>query len=230
MKYLSEELGIIFDVDGVIVDVKDSYHRCMKETAEHFLGRSLGIDEVRRLKFQSGINNDYQATLYIIKSLGGEADIKDVMEVFDKKYGKLKDREHLILSHEFFKSLKDKGLKLGVLTGRPRRDLEYTFGRFGLFEYFDCIVDDDTIEEVSLRKHNPYALYFCVSRMGVKECVYVGDSLADYRMWEEYKSSYGEATVHYIHFGHNVNVEGVTVAENEPQLMYLLLRVLHSPE
>ncbi len=222
--------GAIFDVDGVIVDVRDSYHYCIKETAEHFLKRPLDIEEVRRLKFQSGINNDYQATLYVIRHFGGNASLEDVIRVFDKKYEGLREKERLILSHEFFKNLRDKGFKLGVLTGRPRQDLEYAFRRFDLFKYFDCIVDDDTIQDVNLRKPHPYALNFCIRKMGGFECIYVGDSLADYHMWQAYMRTYGEPKVHYVHFGPSVVLEGVVRAENEQGLSLALQEALRSLE
>jgi len=39
--------AVIFDVDGVIVDVSESYHRTIKETAELFLGREVPLDLMR---------------------------------------------------------------------------------------------------------------------------------------------------------------------------------------
>ena len=220
-------IGVIFDVDGVIIDVKESYHYCIKETAEYFLGKELSIEDVRALKFQSGINNDYLATLYVIEHFGGKAKLEDVIVVFDEKYKKLRDKEKLILSRELFESLKDKGLKLGILTGRPRGDLEYAFNRFGLYPYFDCIVDDDTIENEDLRKPNPYALNFCLERMKVSKSVYIGDSLADYNMWIGFREKYRKEVI-YIHFGKHVRVDGAVHAEDENGLRLALEEVLRS--
>ncbi len=221
-------VGVIFDVDGVIIDVSESYHYCIKETAEFFLNRELDIEEVRRLKFESGINNDYLATHYVIKHFGKLVPLEDVIKVFDKLYQKLRDKEKLILSHQFFRSLKEKQLKLGILTGRPRADLVYAFERFDLFRYFDCIVDDDTIEDEKLRKPNPYALDFCIKSMNLSKAVYVGDSLADYKMWWDYMNLYKRIEVAYIHFGSNTDVQGVMKAKSEEELKLILEEVLHN--
>lgn len=223
-------IGVIFDVDGVIIDVSESYHYCIKETAEFFLGKELDINLVRKLKFESGINNDYLATLYIINLLGKKVDLEDIIRIFDEKYEKLKDKEKLILSHNFFKFLKNKGLKLGIVTGRPKKDLNYTFEKFDLFKYFDCIVDEDTIDNPSLRKPHPYALSFCINLMSISKAIYIGDSLADYRMWNEFKKVYNHFNlkVIYIHFGTHSDIEGVIKARDEKELSLVLEEVLHN--
>ncbi len=221
--------GLIFDVDGVIIDVSQSYHYAMKNTAEKFLGRTLDVDLVKDIKFKKGINNDYLATLEVIKTFGGQVGLEEVIEVFDKEYEKLKEMERLILSEEFFKGLKDLGASLGVLTGRPKKDLKDAFDRFGLWEFFDLVVDDDTIEEPSLRKPNPYALNFCMERMNLSFAVYVGDSLADYQMVEDFKKQY-KGSVDYIHFGDRVLPPSAKVVRSEGELFQALKEVLQNRE
>ncbi len=221
--------GLIFDVDGVIIDVSQSYHYAMKNTAEKFLGRTLDVDLVRDIKFKKGINNDYLATLEVIKTFGGQVGLEEVTEVFDKEYEKLKEMERLILSEEFFKGLKDLGASLGVLTGRPRKDLKDAFDRFGLWEFFDLVVDDDTIEEPSLRKPNPYALNFCMERMNLSSAVYVGDSLADYQMVEDFKKQY-KGSVDYIHFGDRVLPPSAKIVRSEGELFQALKGALQNRE
>lgn len=222
-------VGIVFDVDGVIIDVRESYHFCIKETAEFFLKRELSIQQVTSLKFKSGINNDYLATLHIIRHFGGDADLERLIEVFDSIYERLKDKEKLILNRAFFESLRRRGFRLGILTGRPRRDLNYAFERFNLHNYFEVVVDDDTIEDKNLRKPHPYALNFCVLKMGVERAVYIGDSLSDYRMWFEYLQLYRLPPIKYIHFGSNSHIEHVHKASDQEELSDVLQEVLRDP-
>lgn len=195
--------GVIFDVDGVIVDVSESYHHTIKQTAESFLKREVPLEDVLRIKFSRGINNDWLATLEVIREFGGKAHLEDIIEVFNDIYRTLRDRERLILKKEFFEELKKLGYPLGVVTGRPREDLNYLFERFGLFPYFDFIVDEDTIQEKELRKPNPYALHFCVENLGIEKGVYIGDSLADWQMVKDYVAFYKKPMV-YIHLGEKV--------------------------
>ena len=98
--------GIIFDVDGVIVDVSQSYHYAIKYTAEHFLKREIPLQEVVNIKFSRGINNDWLATFEVIKEFGGEAKLEDIVEVFNQFYLSLRDKERLILQRDFFERLK----------------------------------------------------------------------------------------------------------------------------
>jgi HAD superfamily phosphatase len=216
--------GLIFDVDGVIIDVSHSYHYAIKNTAERFLDRGLDIDLVREIKFKRGINNDYLATLEVIRTFGGSASLEEVVEVFNQEYEKLKEMERLILSRDFFKKLRDLKVPLGVLTGRPRQDLKDAFDRFELWEFFDVVVDDDTIEQPSLRKPNPYALNFCMERMNLDYAVYVGDSLA-----EGFKRRYTKR-VDYIHFGDRVLPPSVKVVRSEEELLQALKEALQNQE
>jgi HAD superfamily phosphatase len=221
--------GLIFDVDGVIIDVSHSYHYAIKNTAERFLGRDLDIELVREIKFKKGINNDYLATLEVIKTFGGSAGLEEVIEAFNQEYEKLKEMEGLILSRDFFKRLRDLEVPLGVLTGRPRRDLKDAFDRFELWEFFDVVVDDDTIEQPNLKKPNPYALNFCMERMNLDFAVYVGDSLADYQMVEGFKRQYTKR-VDYIHFGDRVLPPSAKVVSSEGELFQALKKALQNRE
>lgn len=200
--------GIIFDVDGVIVDVSQSYHHAIKETAEHFLKREIPLEEVRRIKFSKGINNDWLATLEVIREFGGDADLKDIVHVFNLRYLNHRDRESLILEPDFFQRLKEMGYPLGIVTGRPYEDLKYVFERFGLSPYFDFIVDEDTIPQKELRKPHPFAMHLCVEGLGVGGGVYVGDSLADWKMFSDYIRIYRKPFA-YIHLGERAVPEGV---------------------
>jgi HAD superfamily phosphatase len=221
--------GLIFDVDGVIIDVSHSYHYAIKNTAERFLGRGLNIDLVREIKFKKGINNDYLATLEVIKTFGVSAGLEEVIEAFNQEYEKLKEMERLILSRDFFKKLRDLEVPLGILTGRPRGDLKDAFDRFELWEFFDVVVDDDTIEQPNLRKPNPYALNFCMERMNLDFAVYVGDSLADYQMVEGFKRQYAKK-VDYIHFGDRALPPSAKVVRSEGELFQALQGVLQNRE
>ncbi len=185
---------IIFDVDGVIVDVSKTYHVAIKKTVERFTGSEIPLEEVKRLKFAFGINNDYYASYAIIalKRFGvpferikelsekcGNAvaeclksefslplTVEEVTETFIGFFEKIKDAERLLLKPELFENLRKKGYRLGVLTGRPENDLLYTFKKFNLLDKFDVLVHDDTFSDIYLKKPNPYALKYTLERLG----------------------------------------------------------------
>ncbi|NPA32239.1 MAG: HAD hydrolase-like protein [Aquificae bacterium] len=217
--------AVIFDVDGVIVDVRDSYHHAIKKTVEHFTGISLPLEEIREFKFSRGINNDWDVSLELIKKLGKEPPpYGELVDVFESFYDELKDREKLILGRDFFKELKDRGVLLGIVTGRPKRDLSYLFERFSLWEFFDAVVDDDDVGDISLRKPHPYPLEMCMGKLSAGEALYVGDNRADWRMVRDYNRMHGER-VGFVHFKKVSDEElpAIFATDDEGELLRFLI-------
>ena len=188
---------LIFDVDGVIVDVSQTYHVAIKKTVEHYLGRELPLDQIKDLKFKFGINNDYYASYAIIAHLKWQVPfeeiiklskefknavahqlreiyklpltVEEVTETFIRYFEEIKDNERLLLEPFIFEWLKKKKYRLGVLTGRPEPDVVYTFKKFNLLDKFDVIVHDDTLSDISLKKPNPYALKYTLDELNASE-------------------------------------------------------------
>lgn len=52
-----------FDVDGVLVEVSQSYYRALSETVSHFIQSPVDSELLLRLKFRLNLNNDWDATL-----------------------------------------------------------------------------------------------------------------------------------------------------------------------
>ncbi len=224
--------AVIFDVDGVIVDVRESYHHAIKLTAEHYLGREVPLDLIKEFKFSRGINNDWDATFELLRSFGKEVDYEDLVEKFTEFYEDLKHKEKQILSTEFFSELKDLGIPLGIVTGRPKRDLEFVLDRFSLKGLFDVTVDEDDVVDKNLRKPHPFPLHLCMESLGVESAIYVGDNKADAEMVRFYKKIYGKP-VSFVHFKKVVplSLEADASAESEEELKDLILReVSRSPE
>ena len=58
--------GLIFDMDGVIVDVSRSYREAIRQTAGYFLKRNVLMSEVGEIKNKPGMNNDWDAPYSLI--------------------------------------------------------------------------------------------------------------------------------------------------------------------
>ncbi|RLJ71433.1 HAD superfamily phosphatase [Hydrogenivirga caldilitoris] len=198
--------AIIFDVDGVIVDVRESYHYAIKETAEFFLGQDVPVSVVKEIKFKKAINNDWDVTYEVIKEFGGEVEYSELVEKFTEIYEKLKYREKQLLSVEFFKELKSSGVPLGIVTGRPKGDLEFVLNRFNLRDFFDVTVDEDDVVDKNLRKPHPFPLHMCMESLGADMGIYVGDNNADREMVYFYRKIYGKP-MKFVHFKRVVDIE-----------------------
>ncbi len=198
--------AIIFDVDGVIVDVRESYHFAIKETAEFFLGKEIPLEIIRRIKFVRAINNDWDVTYEVLKEFGKEVDYDRLVEVFTAIYNRLKHREKQMISSEFFKELKSFGIPLGIVTGRPKEDLNFVLERFGIRELFDATVDEDDIVDKNLRKPHPFPLHLCMETLGAEEGIYIGDNKADREMVFYYRKIYGKP-MKFVHFRKVVDLD-----------------------
>ena len=53
---------VVLDVDGVLVDVSDSYRRAVVDTVERLFGTELPTDAIQPLKDAGGFNNDWLVT------------------------------------------------------------------------------------------------------------------------------------------------------------------------
>ncbi len=224
--------AVIFDVDGVIVDVRESYHQAIKKTAEHFLGKEVPLELIREIKFSRGINNDWDLTYEILRQEGKEVDYNELVDKFTEFYEELKDREKLILPPDFFRAVKNAGMSLGIVTGRPKRDLEYVLKRFGLEGFFDAIVDEDDVVDKNLRKPHPFPLHLCMEALGAEEAIYVGDNRADLEMVKAYRKIYAKPVV-FIHFRKvtDVDLPADFFTDNEEDLTsFLLKEAFQSPE
>jgi len=54
--------GVVLDIDGVLVDVADSYRRAIAETIERLYGEAFSGEAIQALKDAGGFNNDWQLT------------------------------------------------------------------------------------------------------------------------------------------------------------------------
>jgi HAD superfamily hydrolase (TIGR01548 family) len=54
--------AVVLDIDGVLVDVADSYRRAIVESVDRVYGATIDIEEVQLFKDAGGFNNDWELT------------------------------------------------------------------------------------------------------------------------------------------------------------------------
>jgi len=171
---------IIFDVDGVLVDVRESYQRTVLETVRHFTGRRVGRRELHEWKNLSGFNDDWTLTHAWVNKLGARfsyADVKKQFESFywaDGKHGNVTG-ERWLLPAKQLKRLSRRA-KLAIFTGRTRAELSHTLERFNVRRYFSTIV---TVESISKPKPDPEGLLQILDGLPASKAIYLGDNVDD---------------------------------------------------
>ena len=67
--------AVVLDIDGVLVDVADSYRRAIVESIEHVYGDTIDRATIQQFKDAGGFNNDweltYAAALYVLATQYG---------------------------------------------------------------------------------------------------------------------------------------------------------------
>ncbi|MBS3068547.1 HAD-IA family hydrolase, partial [Candidatus Micrarchaeota archaeon] len=185
LKERAEIDSVLFDIDGVIVDVSKSYRLAIQKTAEKFLGREVSQKEIEKIKSIEGFNNDWDATYALVKGIKNRREVirkselyAKIKEGFQRLYlGKFINNEKLLIDASTLSQLKKARIKLGVVTSRPRAEAIYALNLF-MPDFFseDSIIAQEDCEE---EKPNPKPLLLAKKRINAKNPVYVGDSIND---------------------------------------------------
>src|SRR5947209_8934150 len=74
---------LVFDMDGVLVDVTESYRETIQQTVEHFTGRRITREEIQDWKNQGGWNDDWALSNHLIGRAGVRVEYQTVVDYFN---------------------------------------------------------------------------------------------------------------------------------------------------
>lgn len=171
---------IVFDVDGVLVDVRGSFHRTVLETVRHFTGKRVTRVELMRWKSQSGFNDDWKLSTAWVQSLGGKFEYSEVKKKFLELYwGSGGDGyvsgERWLLPRSSLRRLAA-GAELAIFTGRVRAEADYTIDRREVREFFRTVI---TVEDVKRPKPDSEGLLKILAGRDPNTALYLGDNVDD---------------------------------------------------
>ena len=174
---------IVFDVDGVLVDVTASYREAIRETVRHFTSDLVSNELIQEFKNQGGWNNDWELSYKFILDRGVNVEYNDVVDQFNRFFFG-NDGDGLILREEwlptngFFGDLELHKTTFAIFTGRVGYELTPTLNRFASRIPFDPIV---TADDVNNQKPAPDGLNIIKARHPEKTIWYIGDTVDDAR-------------------------------------------------
>lgn len=171
--------ALLFDMDGVLADVSQSYRQAILATAESY-GVTLQPVEVTAAKVAGKSNNDWHLTRRLLAERGVDAPLDEVTRRFEALYqGTLEEpglrvKERLMIGKEVLTALASR-VKLGVVTGRPRSDAERFLREKDIEELVPVVV---CMEDAPL-KPSPEPVRLAMERLGVRHAWMVGDTADD---------------------------------------------------
>lgn len=177
-----KEALIVFDMDGVLAEVGESYRETIVRTVARFTGQTVDRARIQDYKNEGGWNNDWALSQRLCRDLGVEVAYEDVTEEFNRIF--LGDNFNgLILQEEWapkpglLERLSER-YDLAIFTGRPLQDAQHTLRRFAPEIVFAPMI---TMESVTEHKPDPQGLHLIRALRGGGEMIYVGDTVDDAR-------------------------------------------------
>ena len=173
--------AILFDADGVLVDVSGSYREAIRATALHF-GVTITSDEIAAAKALGHANNDWVLTRALLAAHGVDVGLDAVTEVFERVYqghGEapgLKTTERARVDRALLERLRG-SYRVAMVTGRPRRDADELIEREGWRDLFEVTV----VMGESASKPDPAPVRLALQRLGVRHAWMLGDTVDDVR-------------------------------------------------
>ncbi|MBM3727365.1 MAG: HAD family hydrolase [Acidobacteria bacterium] len=167
---------IVFDMDGVLVDVRQSYRAAIMACVSHFTARDVTHEDIQGYKNRGGYNNDWLLSQHMARDLGVEVPYDEVVRVFNQLFlGTYFARERWLPEPGLLDRLSARAA-LYVFTGRMNEEAMMTLRRFSAVPYFTGVLGDDN---VARPKPAPDGLVDIQARHPGAQLVYLGDTVDD---------------------------------------------------
>ncbi|HZQ53061.1 MAG TPA: HAD hydrolase-like protein [Bryobacteraceae bacterium] len=172
----------IFDMDGVLVEVMQSYREAIRETVRHFTGELVSHDLIQDFKNAGGWNNDWLLSHRLITDRGKQVEYGDVVEYFNQIFlGENGDglirKEQWMPEPGLLERLSQRAA-LAIFTGRAKYEADATLNRHASSIVFHPIITDECVANP---KPAPDGLELIQQAYPEKSLWYLGDTIDDAR-------------------------------------------------
>ncbi len=191
---------ILFDIDGVIRDVGNSYRLAVQKTVYYFCGWEPTPLDIDNLKNEGIWNNDWDLSLELIKryinkkNLEMQAPSRDqIIRLFEELYfgckasedyskwsGFIKNEE-LLVDKNFFKTMSSKGIKWGFVSGAEPESAKFILEHKLKLNKPPLIAMHDAPDKPDPTGFIALAKQLTEDKLGMESppIAYVGDTIAD---------------------------------------------------
>ncbi len=173
---MSEALGLIFDLDGTLIDSAPDIHATANKvfaargigsfdfaTVRGFIGNGVGVLVSRLLEAKGLPGAGAQHEDLVAEFIRNYEEAVDLTSVYPGVLGALEE-------------LGFRGHPMAICTNKPESPALAVLRTFGLDRHFPVIVGGDSLAE---RKPHPAPLLAAKARLGLRRVLFVGDSEVD---------------------------------------------------
>lgn len=173
---------LVFDMDGVLVEVNQSYREAIRETVQHFTGELVSHDVIQDFKNAGGWNNDWLLSQRLIKDRGTDVPYAEVVEYFNHVFlGENGDGlirlEKWLPRDRLLERLSERA-HLAIFTGRAGYEADITLRRYAPGINWDPLITDELVKNP---KPAPDGLLLIQQKYPGKSIWYLGDTVDDAR-------------------------------------------------
>ncbi len=135
---------LIFDVDGVLVDVRQSFWRSALETMRFLTGKRVTWAEFYKWKNNPGNNDDWSMVSNWATALGRPTTYEEARDAFQRFYWDCDGRPGNVRREKMLVTPKQverwaRRFELDLFTGRTRREFAYSFERWAGTRHFQIL-------------------------------------------------------------------------------------------
>jgi len=174
--------AVLFDMDGVLVDVSRSYLTAIQKTVEFFINNPVALTDIQEYRNRGGMNNDWDLTEAVLRERGKSVPKEKIIDVFQDIYlGKGFDgliKEEQWLAHRNVLDRVSASYSMGIVTGRPKMEASYVLERFDVKAFFSVLVTMDDIP-AGKNKPDPFGIIMAMRRLSTGSAYYLGDTVDD---------------------------------------------------
>lgn len=171
---------LIFDVDGVLVDVRGTYWRSALETMRALTGKRATYAQLQEWKSKPGHNDDWSMVSAWATALGRPTTYNEARKEFEKFYWGRDGKAGFVRNEKFLITIKQirqwaQRFELDLFTGRTRQEFSFTFERWAGTRFFERAITMDDAP----KKPNPEGLRMILKGRDPKMALYLGDNVDD---------------------------------------------------
>src|SRR5208283_1420776 len=171
---------LIFDVDGVLVDVRETYWRSGLQTMQHLTGKKPTWAEFYEWKQKPGNNDDWRLVSRWATALGVPTTYEQARAAFQLFYWGNDGRPGNVLKEKLVVTPRliekwAKGRELNLLTGRTREEFTFTFERWAAAK---CLRTEATMDDAE-KKPDQQGLLMILAGRDPGSALYLGDNIDD---------------------------------------------------
>ena len=172
--------AVIFDLDGTLLDSLNDILAVLNQTLDKF-----GLPRITREQAQSYIGNGARELVRLAIGSDNADRLDEILAYYKSEYAKSDNGLASLYEgeEEALSALKERGVKLAILTNKPHAAAMRANGIFFEKFAFECVQGQ---EDGAPLKPSPQSVNCVLDKLGIKveDCLFVGDGEADIKAAE----------------------------------------------